>query len=150
DDLFRRGFRIKTGNRLEFVQCSTGVSKRAARDHRHGNTAGGGNGCEHHGGLVANASGTVLVDFLPSDRGQIQNLPRVFHFARESYAAMKSVPLARGRSGLNSPAFSSSYSGTTSRNVADRYCLMESHTFASRSGERTMRRTVSASIAAFT
>src|SRR5207247_3356788 len=30
-----------------------------------------------------NASGAVLVDFLPRDRGQIQNLPRVSHFARE-------------------------------------------------------------------
>src|SRR2546428_11842665 len=33
--------------------------------------------------VLSNASGAVLVDFLPRDRGQIQNLPRVSHFARE-------------------------------------------------------------------
>src|SRR5207237_9734958 len=70
--------------------------------------------------------------------------------ARESSEAIKSVPLTRGLSGLNSPAFSSSYSGTTSLTACDRYCLIESQTFARRRGSRTLRLTLLASIAAST
>src|SRR5438093_7100734 len=70
--------------------------------------------------------------------------------ARDSSAAIKSVPLARGLSGWNSPVFSSSYSGTTSLTVCDRYCLMESQTFASLCGARTLRLTLLALMAAST
>src|SRR5262249_55636275 len=54
--------------------------------------------------------------------------------ARASSFVMRSVPLARGCCGLNSPVFSSSYTSSSSPKLCVKYCLIESHTLLSRCG----------------
>ena len=87
--LLEREVHAETGNRLELVERPAGMAEAAPRHHRHRHAARRGERRQDQGGLVADASGAVLVDLDAGDVAEIDAHARMHHCIGEQCCLLR-------------------------------------------------------------